>query len=120
MTRKTVKDLDNEMILLKGEFKQLEHKYDTLTNKYEALELKLKESMSKTNSKFKCNVCDEEFNIKKDMTTHVRNQHSSCDGSYQCEVCAKQFKEEWKFSAHVRSHKNIHVIIVRNLSHMRI
>ena len=76
-----------------------------LTNKYEALELKLKESMSKTNSKFKCNVCDEEFNIKKDMTNHVRSQHSSCDGSYQCEVCAKQFKEEWKFSAHVRNHK---------------
>ena len=100
MTKKTVKDLDNELILLQGEFKQLEHKYDTLTKKYEALDLKFKESMSKTI--FKCSACDEEFNNKKDLKNHMINQHS---GTYQCDVCNKQFKEEWKFSAHVRSHK---------------
>ena len=59
MTRKTVKDLDNEMILLKEEFNQLEQKYDTLTNKYEALEVKFKESMSKII--FKCSACGVEF-----------------------------------------------------------
>ena len=104
------------MILLKGEFKQLEHKYDTLTNKYEALELKIRESMSKTNSIFKCNACDEEFDNQKDMKNHVRNRYYSCDEIYQCDVCDKQFKEEWKFSAHVRSHKKYSC----DHSHMRV
>ena len=52
MTKKTVKELDGALTLLKTEFVDLRNKYEDLNEKYERLEAKYNVSNPK------CDICD--------------------------------------------------------------
>ena len=67
MTRKTVKDLEENFGLLEEKFKELKINFETLANKYDELELKYKEGMSKPTPNFRCKNCDAEFTQHKDL-----------------------------------------------------
>ena len=45
MTKKTIKDLDGALTLVKSELDDLRKKYDTLHNKYDQLEKKFEASI---------------------------------------------------------------------------
>ena len=102
MTRKTVKDLDRDLIKLKEEFKELETNFKRLAEKYEALEQKHKDCM-KTN--LKCNMCDREFKSRAEFIKHKKSHKSVLPGKLKCEECHRVFDEMWKLEAHTKTHK---------------
>ena len=98
MTKKTIKDLDGALTLVKSELDDLRKKYDTLHNKYDQLEKKFEASIPK------CDVCDKIFTTKSNLTKHNKINHKQ-QGKFQCNECDKAFSEEWKLKAHEKSHK---------------
>ena len=103
MTKKTVKELDLEFNLIKKELKDLQNNFDALATKYENLEAKYEECISRKIKSFKCNLCDVELGNKKELQKHKRNLHTN--DSFQCSECEQTFNEEWKLNAHLKSHK---------------
>ena len=101
MTRKTVKDLEGELSLIKKELDQLKSKFDILASKCERLEEKCGERKSHI---FKCDKCDEEFTRKKDLQKHKKKHMSCLPGPFQCDECDSTFNEEWKREAHKKNH----------------
>ena len=102
MTKKTVKDLEQEINHLKEDFKELKKNYDTLNQKYEALE-----SGQEANSA--CSSCGEIFENIKNLRIHKRNVHSAMrDGTFKCDQCDKMFDVEWKLNAHQKLHKKMY------------
>jgi uncharacterized coiled-coil DUF342 family protein len=92
MSKKTVKELDAEFILLKKEHQELNSKFDSLSEKYRNLEKMYDECMSKKKTKVKCNNCDENFENKKELIRHQKT-HMSRNGSFKCDDCDKSFDE---------------------------
>ena len=101
MSRKTVKDLDGELSLIRKLLEELKLKFDILASKYEHLEEKCGEGKSNF---FKCDKCDEEFSRKKDLQKHKRKHMSCLPGVFRCDECDSTFNEEWKREAHKKNH----------------
>ena len=105
MSRKTVKEIDVQFNLMREDFEDMKKKFDVLADKYATLEKKYEEClMSRKNTAFKCNSCDNELENKKDLQRHRKNHHLT-NGSLQCAVCDKLFDLEWKLNAHMKNHK---------------
>ena len=102
MTKKTVKDLDGDFQMLRGEFDKLKTMHDILTKKCEYLENKLEQKSSNV----KCDDCGEEFIRIRDLRVH-RKTHSSENISNKCDICDKEFNKEWKLRAHKKKHQNL-------------
>ena len=105
MKKKTLNDLNKELIDLKSEFETLQCNFDDLTNKFEKLEKLYEECSVKKVKKFKCKNCEEEFDDKNCLKQHRINNHNT-SGILKCEHCDMEFSEEWKYDAHVKTCKN--------------
>ena len=105
MSRKTVKDLNKDLIKLREDFKELETKFKRLAEKCETLEQKHKDCMSKVKTNFKCNVCDRECKSKAEFMKHKKSHKSVLPGKLKCEECHRVFDEMWKLEAHSKTHK---------------
>ena len=99
MTRKTKKDLEEEVSKVKQEFKELKLNYDTLSKKYESL-CKTPEDVMK-----KCEKCNKEFASEKHLRMHIKT-HKATSSNFTCTECEKTFDGEWKLNAHRKTHKN--------------
>ena len=69
MTKKTIKDLDGELTLVKKELKDMRGMFDALAEKYAKLEKSYELLLPK------CNVCDEVFPTKRNLKRHNNIQH---------------------------------------------
>ena len=103
MTRKTVKDLEVEIVQLKQKLENVISTFDTLQMKYETLEAKVEEC-GKKRSMLKCKKCVKEFEIPGDLRLHILNEHKSNKETFKCSKCGKTFNEEWKLNANAKSH----------------
>lgn len=98
MTKKTIKDLDGELTLVKKELKDMRGMFDALAEKYAKLEKSYELLLPK------CNVCDEVFPTKRNLMRHNNIQHKKHE-QFVCNECEKTFSEEWKLNAHKKMHK---------------
>ena len=109
MTKKTVKDLDAEIVILKNENSDLKNKYETLCEKYEHLEKKIDECVPVKSLAFQCKICGEEFGRMKDLKKHKDEKHT-VNGEvllqFECDECGKCVNEKWKLIAHKKKHKS--------------
>ena len=101
MTRKTVKDLEVELSLIKKDHEELKAKFAILASKCERLEKTNREGKSMN---FKCDKCEEEFSSKKNLQKHKRIHMSCLPGPFQCDQCDTSFDIEWKCEAHKKTH----------------
>ena len=105
MSKKTVKELDVELSLVKKNLEDMKNKFDSFVVKYESLERKYEECLSnKTNSTFKCSNCDAKFGKKNDLQKHRKSEHPRKE-TFQCDGCEYMFDEKWKLNAHRKNHK---------------
>ena len=104
MSKKTVKELESEFSDFKNLFKDLQIKFNLLSEKHEALEKRYDEAMSKKCKDYRCDKCDkvfsEEWKLKAHFKIHVER--------YSCEVCERTFKCEDILSKHQKiAHENL-------------
>ena len=105
MSRKTVKELDAELSQVKKNLEDMKDKFDSFVVKYETLERKYAECLSKkTNLTFKCSNCDLKFGNKNELHRHMKSEHSRKE-SFKCDDCEYMFDEKWKLNAHSKNHK---------------
>ena len=100
MTRKTVKDLDKEINKIKEEHQDLKNNFDTLSGKYEALEIIHNHCVSKSKVIFNCNLCDQKFKKQGDLKEHKISKNAK-DVTFSCNECDRLFTEEWKLKANL-------------------
>ena len=100
MTRRTIKDLDEEFSVVKAELT------DMKTKMAELLRLcnNIQKSFNTDKVTFKCDVCDEDFDSSNDLKKHIKNSHRSNQEALQCVGCKRDFNEKWKLDAHTKSH----------------
>lgn len=68
-----------------------------------ALDHKLREGLrTKANDKFQCGVCNKEFNLKRQLTRHLRS-HSDVK-RFLCTLCGKGFNDRFDLKRHTRTH----------------
>ena len=99
MTRKTVKDLDGELNVIKEELGDTKVKLD----EFILLCKSLVKNFSSDKPEIKCDQCDEGFQSYKDLNKHTKS-HGDQPLKFECEVCACEFVEKWKFNAHHKRH----------------
>ena len=69
MVKKTIKEVDTEVVFLKSEFNDLKLKYADLSEKFVNLE-KRHEKCNVVKPTFNCGECGEEFDTRKDLKEH--------------------------------------------------
>ena len=104
MVRKTMKDLDEEIVQLKNVMNDVKRMLDEVYKKYDDLEERVLNSV--TDDDHGCSVCDKKFKNKKELQEHTK-EHQTNAGPFSCEVCKQVFDEEWKLRAHKKSHSGI-------------
>ena len=107
MTKKTVKDLNEEVVNLKNENNDMKNMFKALSEKYEKLEKKVCECVKVAKHVYQCNKCGQDFESMKNLRKH---QQKACKSSdlvmvFDCEDCGKSFDEKWKLNAHKKNHK---------------
>ena len=81
MVRKTVKDLDDEIVDLKHVMNDVKRKTDEVFRKYNDLEERVLSSIKDKNQGEKQNHTEE---------------HQSNAGPFICQICKREFNEGWK------------------------
>ena len=91
MVKKTIKEVDTEVIILKNEFNDLKLKYDDLSEKFVNLEKK-HEKCNVVKSMFNCGECGEEFDDREDLKKHkkVHNPKAGPRTLIKCDLCEKK------------------------------
>ena len=97
MTRKTVKDLEGEIVQLKYQLVDLVLRFYTLQVKHKTLEKKFEECVTER-SMIKCKKCEKEFQSPRDLKLHMSEPKSNKD-SFECSYCGRSFDEEWKLNS---------------------
>ena len=90
MSKKTVKDLESEFSELKSLFKDLQVKFNLLSEKHEALEKRYDEAMTKKCKDYICVKCEKVFSEEWQLKAHCKIQVER----YSCEVCERTFQCE--------------------------
>jgi uncharacterized Zn-finger protein len=49
---------------------------------------------------FPCEVCFEQFKVKRNMLRHVKSQHANV--KFTCELCLKSYTRKYNLTRHVR------------------
>ena len=70
MTKKTVKDLSEEVVILKNENHNLKSMFEALSEKYEKLEKKVSECMLREKTVIQCSKWGKEFGSMKNLRKH--------------------------------------------------
>ena len=104
MVRKTMKDLDEEIVQLNNVMNDVKRMLDEVYKKYDDLEERVLSFV--TDDDHVCSVCDKKLKNQKESQEHIK-EHRRNDGPFSCEVCKRVFDEEWKLRAHKKSHSGI-------------
>ena len=56
----------------------------------------------KQKSQEKCDQCNEVFNTKTDLESHIQNSHEK--RNYNCDKCDQVLVSEWRFKLHLKAH----------------
>ena len=100
----TVRDLESEFSEFKNLFKDLQVKFNLLSEKHEALEKKYDEVISKKYKDYRCVRCDKVFSDERKLKIHCKTHVET----YSCEVCARNFKCADIMSKHQQiAHENL-------------
>ena len=94
MGRKTLKDLDDEILKLSNVMNEVKGKLDEVYKKYDDLEEKV------------LNAVNDDVQVCPKRNKKTRNSKDK-DGPFKCELCEREFNENWKLVAHVKTHRNV-------------
>lgn len=53
---------------------------------------------------FRCELCDQEFDLHRDVITHRNKTHRREDGRFYCDKCGKKYVDYHHYLTHMRSH----------------
>ena len=92
MVKKTIKEVDTEVVILKSEFNDLKRKYDDLSEKFVNLE-KRHDKSNVVKAMFNFGECGEEFDTRKSLKEHkkVHNPKTGPRLLKKCDLCEKTF-----------------------------
>ena len=96
MGRKTMKDLDEEIVELSNIMNEVKQKLDEVYKKYDDLEAKVINAVKD----------DDVQGCQKKYKKRPR-ENKDKGGPFKCEICEREFNEEWKLGAHVKTHSNV-------------
>ena len=86
MTKQSVKDMENNIVLKNLEIDKLTASYKSLATKYQELETQYNQLQYRKPSAFKCTLCEDKFASKNDPKVHIKDKHA---GSLKCDMCGK-------------------------------
>ena len=113
MSKKTVKDLEADFSEFKNLFKDLQIKFNLLSEKHEALEKRYDEAMTKKCKDYICVKREKVFSEEWQLKAHCKIQVER----YSCEVCERTFKCEDIKSKHQQiAHENLKLYAIISLT----
>ena len=60
--------------------------------------------VSNTPKCVKCNLCESTFNKNVDLERHIKEQHVETHQKFKCSMCNKEFQLKWRLTKHMRVH----------------
>ena len=63
--------------------------------------MSFRHSKKTQNLTFSCDICDDDFNTKSNLTNHIKNEHAE-SSQFNCTDCEEHFSDNWNLMNHRR------------------
>ena len=117
MKKKTVKELNEDFILMENKLEKFEKMVNNLTAKIEALEKHKKDSPNVSKSgpesenvdenKYACKKCDCIFGRKDELKLHLKEKHKP---EIKCNMCGEMFNLLFELENHLKKHDEVETL----------